>query len=138
MYKFLPLGLLLATIWVACKSNPASSHNTDSNKPTTEAGKTNSKADSNVVISFFSKGGGIDTEAREKTDELLANFNLNNKTNLAAEQYRWGREGEVDYCINLTALKEANISLFKQELNAILANKERVRVEFNTTCSRRK
>jgi hypothetical protein len=138
MYNFLCFGLIAAFIFTACKSTPTSNNPTENNKSSIETQTADSKADSNVVISFFSKGGGIDTEAREKTDELLTNFNLKNQTNLVAEQYRWGREGEVDYCINLSALKAANLTLFKQELNTLLANRERVRAEFNAVCSRRK
>ncbi|MEW6470341.1 MAG: hypothetical protein AB1458_15610, partial [Bacteroidota bacterium] len=46
-------------------------------------------------ISFYSTGGGIDSDAHQKFTDWLQTRAVN------MEQHYWGREGEVDYCLKL-------------------------------------
>lgn len=135
MLRFLSFFLLVGCFWAGCKSNPPLNAENNSLKLNQNA---QISPDSHVVISFFSKGGGIDTKAREKTDAFIADFNLKNKTNLVAETYRWGREGEVDYCINVLTLKKDLNALFRQNLTDLLSKNELVRLEFNAICTRKR
>lgn len=141
---FIIFGLLL---FCSCRSNSKNTVNTATkNLPNNEIVKEeNTKAndnntaalDSNVVVSFFSKGAGIDLAAKEKTDAFIIKFNKDNQQNILAEQYRWGREGEIDYCINLLSLKVALRLQFKTELNDLLA-KNNVNISFGQLCTRRR
>ncbi len=51
-----------------------------------------------LVVSFASRGAGIDAQAR---DQLLAHitwFNEQNHCELMYDKKGWGREGEMDFC----------------------------------------
>jgi len=50
-----------------------------------------------MIISFISKGEGIDHNLKSKIDEKLKSFNQKNDVKLKPEIVGWGREGEVDY-----------------------------------------
>lgn len=52
-----------------------------------------------VVISFHSRGSGINSAAREKLDEFVENYEAETGVKLAQDNVHWGREGEVDYCL---------------------------------------
>jgi hypothetical protein len=144
MYKFI-IAVFLPFIFICCGTNPKnnvanlSTTTTDSGsvKPNNNGNPTvsNTKLDSNAIVSFFSKGSGIDLSAKEKTDVFLANFNKTNKTNLAAVERRWGREGEVDYCINYSILGKELSQKFRSELSALLSKKQ-VNLYFDTVCTR--
>lgn len=58
-----------------------------------------------VVVTFFSKGGGIDREAKREFEELLASIQKDEK--LKIEKVNWGREGEIDYVITQVPAIEA-------------------------------
>ena len=60
------------------------------------------------VVTFFSKGGGIDREAKRAFDELLGSIQKDDKK-LKIEKVNWGREGEMDYVITQIPAIEATL-----------------------------
>lgn len=59
-----------------------------------------------VVVTFFSKGGGIDREAKREFDELIGSIQKDDEK-LKIEKISWGREGEIDYVITQIPAIEA-------------------------------
>lgn len=96
--------LIVASILLfSCKN---SSQAMDSTKPVPDTTKpTNlSKGDINqdkviydMIVSFISKGEGINHELKDKVDARIVLFNKENKTDIQPEIVSWGREGEKDY-----------------------------------------
>ncbi|HET6244307.1 MAG: hypothetical protein H0V01_06385 [Bacteroidetes bacterium] len=83
-----------------------------------------------LVISFYSKGEGIDF----KTQEQYANFLEKNNQGIAYEEARWGREGEVDYCINLNKLSSIQQKEFISETRSLLGKSNLVHINENQPC----
>jgi hypothetical protein len=58
------------------------------------------------VVTFFSKGAGIDREAKREFDVLLGSIQKDDEK-LKIEKVNWGREGETDYIITqIPAIEE--------------------------------
>ncbi len=63
-----------------------------------------------LVVSFISKGAGVDAKAHEEFDALIKNH----PKKPVFESFRWGREGEHDLCFKLTELtKKEQITLIE-------------------------
>jgi len=117
MRKFAFIILIVTSSLLACKN---SSQAMDSNRIEPSNSEKNNTKDSpqedviyNLVISFISKGEGIDHELKRKIDAALASFNEKNKTDLKPEIVHWGREGEVDYLFltkNLSTSQKKNLA----------------------------
>ena len=93
----------------SCKSNK--SKIVDSNQTTTEQQQTKEVA--NLVVSFYSKGSGIDYELASQFDDML-NKKMN-QDQISFSKKGWGREGETDFCINFSS------SLSKKEKAELIA-----------------
>lgn len=81
----------------SCKSNK--SKIVDANQTTIEQQK--AKETANLVVSFYSKGSGIDYELANQFDDML-NKKMN-QDQLVFSKKGWGREGETDFCINVNS-----------------------------------
>lgn len=53
-----------------------------------------------ITISFFSKGSGIDREAKKQLEAIIAQANEKQAT-ISVEKRTWGREGEIDYQLTI-------------------------------------
>lgn len=151
-----PLILLALAAAPACKSKKMA-QNTDPAKPepvaqsttvTTPApvpdavtpdpgnvGATGSEAlgtddNSRLLVSFISKGEGIDYKTSEVFEKFLAEY----RPAVTYEKVHWGREGEIDYCLKLTELSTKDQDKFVQDARIALANKPLVLIEENTPC----
>lgn len=51
-----------------------------------------------VVVSFVSRGTGIDAKARNEFFEYITYFNAKHHCELMYDKKPWGREGEIDFC----------------------------------------
>lgn len=85
-----------------------------------------------LVISFISRGSGIDRDTKKNVLTFIENYNKEHHTNLVYETIRWGREGEVDFCFSLSELKKKEQNKFIQELKSLVVNSENVRIAENT------
>lgn len=65
-----------------------------------------------LSVSFISIGAGIDRKAKPQYSKYIIEFAQKNKIKLNCEIVNWGREGEVDYCFELTELDEKQQELF--------------------------
>lgn len=94
-------------------------------------------ADGNLIypvkVSFISIGAGTDGESIVKFNDFITNY----KPALKVEKSPWGREGEVDFCFELTELKVKQQQQFIKEVKNLFAGKDLVRVAENVKCSGR-
>jgi len=81
-----------------------------------------------LIISFYSKGQGINKKLKEDLDTLIA------LRGNVYEKIRWGREGEFDYCFKLEELKVSDQDLFVKDVKAYVSDKEGVRLYENSVC----
>lgn len=118
----------------------------DSTTPSTGTGSTGSDNSSgsendmkgsnlyDFTVSFFSPGSGIDHTAKDSYDKFLEGY----KSKVEVEQYRWGREGEIDYCLKLSKLSAAEKKEFIDKSKAILEKSDRVNYKENAECVHKK
>lgn len=93
---------------------------------------------STLLISFISKGSGINYTAKNVFDEYIASFEKKHNVKIQYEEHGWGREGEVDYCINLSNLKDKEKNIFLSGTYERLSNQDNVIIEKNGECRHKK
>lgn len=80
-----------------------------------------------LVVSFISKGAGPDNT---KSAALLAYIGVHPKKPTYTVAH-WGREGESDYCLNLTELTKSEQVDFVANVNKMMAGSDMVFVKEN-------
>ena len=85
-----------------------------------------------IVVSFMSKGEGLDYDVYE---EFFV-FMQANDSKFHLDEARWGKEGEVDYCMNFHNKKESEQLLKKIEEMA--SKSELVKATRDTECVHKK
>lgn len=129
--RILVLTIISASIFlISCKpqSQAMGASNIESTS-TTKADKNPDQYD--IVISFASKGEGIDREIRQKLDETVSKFEKENNTVIKLEKYGWGREGEVDYLFKLENLSTKQKKDLKAKVKAVIGNSDLVFISFD-------
>jgi hypothetical protein len=93
------LSALLMFGVVSCKC-----HKNQKEKPVT---KTEQTTDSTYrfIVSFISKGAGIDSKSNDAIASYITTFNNQNDATVKYDKINWGKEGEMDYCFKLNELK---------------------------------
>jgi hypothetical protein len=81
--------------------------------------------DEYFCVSFISIGEGTDQQAKEKLNVFLEEFEKKNPKSISLEKKKWGREGEIDYCI--TFIKYKKQDEFKNEIKDLLKDSKLVR-----------
>lgn len=88
-----------------------------------------------LVISFISIGEGIDYIADKAILEAISKKEKEYKKETVRTESRWGREGEKDYCIQLTGYSDDEKKEFIKAIkNSISNEKNLVRFTENTAC----
>ena len=125
----LSLGLYSCKSTSQAKSTTETVPNGDKNETT---GKTEVKEKVyDMIISFISKGEGIDRDLKTKVDAVLENFNKTNKTDIKPEILGWGREGEVDYNFNLKNLSTKQKKTFISSIEETVGSTDMAHITFN-------
>ncbi len=91
-----------------------------------------------LVVSFYSIGSGIDRTILKEYINFLNENKENYSNSFSYERVPWGREGEVDFCIQLFNLKEKEIETFKNNSNTILRKSSMVHSTENAICNKRR
>ena len=89
-----------------------------------------------LSVSFFSKGSGIDLKKRGEFDLYLKEFEKKERVSLAVEQIKWGREGEVDYCIDLKPISKKKGKRLVAGANLLLGNAPLVQISQTDACKK--
>ena len=129
MNKILMILTILNTAMFSCKSTKKT---TSADATTTVAASTTAENANlyRLSVSFYSIGGGTDSEAIQKLNHFLTSY----KPTIANETSRWGREGEVNYCFRLSELSKKDQVKFIEEVKKLLASSQLVRIEENKEC----
>lgn len=93
-------------------------------------------ADTNVarlVVSFISKGEGIDNTTKEEFEKWLAM-----REKFVYETTIWGREGEVNFCFRMTNVSTREQDIFIKDVRTFMTDKELVLVSEYAKCDKRK
>ena len=114
------LGIILTGIIVSCKSTA----------------QNNSKVPDSyrLVVSFISKGGGISMEVHDKFEKYIKDH----PKKPVFETYRWGREGEIDYCSSLKELSKKEQVKFVEDIKKIIGASDVVLLTENAPCVHKK
>lgn len=84
-----------------------------------------------LIISFISKGTGVD---RNKVESFLTYVESHAKKPLY-EKIQWGREGEMDFCLQLNELNKDEQILFIEKLIEQMKGSDRVFITENQACT---
>jgi hypothetical protein len=95
--------------------------------PQTDTGKVR------VMVSFISKGEGIDQQSKNKFDLWLAG-----RPNIQYNISPWGREGEVSYCFQLSNLSTDEQAAFVSDIRNLLTNRSLVYINEHIACEKRR
>lgn len=87
-----------------------------------------------LVVSFYSIGAGINAPAHTALKNLITEFTEERKLPVHVEKKPWGREGEVDYCIDLKDLTQKDRQEFINKAKQYLGSEKWVRIKENTAC----
>lgn len=86
-----------------------------------------------LVVSFTSKGEGIDYKTKEEFENWLKM-----RGNVTWETKNYGREGETNFCFFLTNMDARQQEIFVRDVRTQLTGKETVFVEEYAPCDKRK
>lgn len=113
----------------SCKSKEKSSNNTSTSTNNNKMNTTDKKY--RFVVSFFSIGTGVDSDAYKKMEKFLADHPKKPKF----DTYGWGREGEVDLAFPLKEFNDKDQAKFITDFKAAIGDSDRVRYKENETPS---
>lgn len=83
-------------------------------------------SENELVISFFSKGAGIDSKAVAAVQSVLDQKSKDWGDKLVINKTPWGREGEVDFCLNLEKLSKKEKGKLEKALKEAIGSSELV------------
>jgi hypothetical protein len=89
---------------------------------------------SRLVVSFYSICCGIDHQAKEKLDEFIKQYEKAKGKQLTKAAVRWGREGEIDYCLKLSELSPREQKRFIAKVRSLLKRTKLVHINEKVAC----
>ena len=81
-----------------------------------------------LIVSFISIGEGINMEVQKSFEKFVASYS----PKVAFETNKWGREGETDYCLQLTELSSVQQDELVRKVKEITMKK--VHIKENEKC----
>ncbi len=94
--------------------------------------KETTKYEGNFVVSFFSKGGGIDSKMFNRFKTFIESFNQKNNTTIKYKVIAWGKEGEKDFCFESD--NNSYFNSFITDAKNFLAESKLVRIKEHSAC----
>lgn len=91
-----------------------------------------------MVVSFFSRGAGIDFMVAREYESLVKKYETAHPEKFTAERVGWGREGELDYCIQFGDLNKNIAREFVNQSRVITDKTDLVHVKMDSECRRRR
>lgn len=89
---------------------------------------------SRLVVSFYSICCGIDHKAKEKLDKFIKQYEKAKGKQLTKAAVRWGREGEIDYCLQLSELSPREQKRFIAKVRSLLKRSKLVHINERVAC----
>jgi DNA gyrase/topoisomerase IV subunit B len=87
-----------------------------------------------LIVSFISIGEGPDFNAKTGLDRVIADWEKQKGLILKQESFPWGREGEVDYCFQLSELNNSDQQSFINEIKSSIGTSKLVQITENQPC----
>ena len=130
MKKIFFLASLVSLACISCKSKKEAAKSSE-NTANAVTASSDAPVTYKLIVSFISKGAGTNSEKRTA---FLAYVD-GHKLKPAYKTVTWGREGETDYCFNLSELvsKKDYIS-FVEEVRKIASGSDMMNVSENSEC----
>ncbi|MFN4124059.1 MAG: hypothetical protein ACK4GL_12245 [Flavobacteriales bacterium] len=122
--------ILIATSACKNKKNAANTMNTPEPNPT-EVSLPNSYS---IVFSFYSIGSGSDWDIIGEMDAFLDAYKQSGKSQPEVDRIPWGREGEVDFCIQTGQMKSTERESFRNSVMEIARRAKFVHINENAVC----
>lgn len=91
-----------------------------------------------LKVTFISIGEGIDGKAVEQMEEIMVNHQRDFGMPLAKEEFRWGREGEIDYCFKLKNSDRKAQDTFVRQIREKFSENKLVQIQENAVCRNRR
>jgi hypothetical protein len=92
---------------------------------------------SDLVITFSSRGEGINGKTVETLHSLINEFEFKYDVTIEFKIRNWGREGEKDYCFRLNNLNRKMKELFISEVKGLLKGQTLVIINENMICTKK-
>lgn len=105
--------------------------------PEAESSNTSLSDSSDLVITFSSRGEGINANSVETLHSFIDEFESQYVVSIEVNINNWGREGERDYCFNLKNLNNKNKKIFIADAKVLLEKKKLVTITENRLCSKK-
>lgn len=136
MKTFIILALGLSLSFYSCKSQSQAMHssNLDTNNSDKKNTPSNEPGVYDIIVSFASKGTGINRDVKKKLDDALTLFGQNNEVTLNIEKYGWGREGEVDYLFLIKNLSTKQQKDLKAKVKEVIGDTEMIFISYDSKC----
>lgn len=121
---FLAALLSLACPFAGCKTKKQTGSSTSETATTSS----NTQVEKyRVIISFISKGTGTDGEKRQAIMSYIEKHPKKPTNSIV----HWGREGETDFCLNLTELSKSEQTEFVSEIKKLAAGSDLIFISEN-------
>ena len=130
MKKIFFLAAIVSLACISCKAKKEAVSTTESTA-TAVVNTTDAPVTYRLIVSFISKGAGTDSEKRTA---FLAYVDSHPKKPVY-KTVNWGREGETDYCFNLSEFPSKKESVaFIEDVKKIAAGSDMMNVSENAEC----
>jgi hypothetical protein len=91
-------------------------------------------APKHIEVSFISIGAGIDKLSKDSLIDEIHAFELKNNIKLDYSERKWGREGEVSFCFDLSKLNEELCVSWHDYLQHLKSKSDKIRMDYLQTC----
>ncbi len=82
-----------------------------------------------LVVSFYILGAGVNRKSKHELESFLKQYN-----NVKPEVFRWGREGEVDYCFMLDEMTLTQQADFVNKVCNLFCETDLINIFENKEC----
>lgn len=87
-----------------------------------------------LVVSFYSIGMGVNHQAVNAMNNILEDYKKTKNVDIPVNKIPWGREGEIDYCIDIQSIDEKDQKEFINKVHSLLDGQNWVRIKENAQC----
>lgn len=131
MKKLFFLASLVSLACISCKSKKESVKSSNKTTAASTSSSTNKPVTYKLIVSFISKGAGTDASIRTP----FINYVQSHQKKPVFKTVTWGREGEADYCFNLSEFKTKKESIeFIEEIKKIIGTSDMATIAENAEC----
>jgi len=123
---------------VKSKAEPEATQQVEVVEQTPSKPKSSESGIKNLVVSFYSIGAGIDLDAARKFDAWIAEYKTASGKPIVYEKIGWGREGEIDYCIQLESIEQKEAEEFVSLAKGEVGTSKLMHFTVNGTCKKRR